>query len=69
MALFKCPECEKEISDKATTCPHCGFPLKELSTSSNTNPPEQKMQKTKGSNRVTKNSHERFEFVANEKAA
>lgn len=69
MTLFKCPECEKEISDKATTCPHCGFPLKELSTSSSTNPPEQKMQKAKKSpNRITKNSHEQFEFVANEKS-
>ena len=27
MALISCPECEKEISDKADACPHCGFPL------------------------------------------
>lgn len=27
MALIKCPECEKEISDKAPACPHCGCPL------------------------------------------
>lgn len=27
MALIKCPECEKEISDKSTTCIHCGFPI------------------------------------------
>lgn len=27
MALIKCPECKKEISDKVKTCPHCGFPL------------------------------------------
>ena len=26
MALIKCAECSKEISDKATTCPHCGAP-------------------------------------------
>lgn len=25
--LIKCPECNKEISDKAENCPHCGFPL------------------------------------------
>ena len=25
--LIKCPECELQVSDKATTCPHCGFPL------------------------------------------
>lgn len=24
MAMIKCPECGKEISDKATACPHCG---------------------------------------------
>ena len=25
--LIKCPECNKEISDKSKTCIHCGFPL------------------------------------------
>ena len=25
MALMKCPECGNEISDKATTCPACGW--------------------------------------------
>ena len=28
MALIKCPECNKEISDKVKTCPYCGYPLK-----------------------------------------
>lgn len=27
MALIKCPECGKEISDKAPACIHCGFPI------------------------------------------
>ena len=27
MALFKCPECSREISDKASACPHCGCPV------------------------------------------
>lgn len=27
MALIKCPECGKKISDKATACIHCGCPL------------------------------------------
>ena len=27
MALIKCPECGKEISDKASACIHCGYPL------------------------------------------
>lgn len=26
MALIKCPECGKEISDKASACIHCGCP-------------------------------------------
>lgn len=26
MALIKCPECGREISDNATVCPHCGCP-------------------------------------------
>lgn len=30
MALIKCPECGKEISDKAELCIHCGLPLIEL---------------------------------------
>jgi len=27
--LLKCPECELQVSDKAISCPHCGYPLKE----------------------------------------
>lgn len=30
MALIKCPECGKEISDKAGKCPHCGYPIEEI---------------------------------------
>ena len=25
--LVKCPECELQVSDKASSCPHCGYPL------------------------------------------
>lgn len=28
MALIQCPECNSMISDQATTCPHCGYPLR-----------------------------------------
>ena len=36
MALIQCPECGKEISDKAGKCPHCGYPIeKESSTTEN----------------------------------
>ena len=27
MALIKCNECGKEISDKAKVCPNCGNPI------------------------------------------
>lgn len=26
--LILCPECQLQVSDKATICPHCGYPLK-----------------------------------------
>lgn len=29
MALIQCPECGKEISDKALSCPYCGNPMAE----------------------------------------
>lgn len=28
MALISCKECSKEVSDKASKCPHCGAQLK-----------------------------------------
>ncbi len=27
MALIKCPECDLQVSDKALSCPHCGYPM------------------------------------------
>ena len=30
MALIKCKECGKEISDKATNCIHCGCPVNSI---------------------------------------
>lgn len=30
MALINCPECGKEVSDKASACIHCGYPLQDL---------------------------------------
>jgi hypothetical protein len=29
MALIKCPECGKEVSDEAGLCPHCGYEITE----------------------------------------
>lgn len=44
MALIKCPECQKKISDKAQTCIYCGYPINQQVIVNNT--------QTKGSNRV-----------------
>ncbi|HCJ6434223.1 zinc ribbon domain-containing protein [Acinetobacter baumannii] len=30
MALISCPECKREISDQAKSCPHCGFPIEKI---------------------------------------
>lgn len=30
MALIKCPECGKQISDKAEICPHCGIEVQKI---------------------------------------
>ncbi len=27
MALIRCPECQREVSDRAPACPGCGYPL------------------------------------------
>ncbi|NLV53057.1 MAG: hypothetical protein GXY64_07305 [Bacteroidales bacterium] len=29
MSLIKCPECGREVSDLAASCPHCGCPINE----------------------------------------
>lgn len=33
MALIKCPECGKQISDRAASCPNCGCPIGNAPTS------------------------------------
>lgn len=32
MAITKCPECGKEVSDKAQSCPNCGYPISQNTT-------------------------------------
>ena len=29
MALITCPECSKQVSDQASSCPSCGYPIKQ----------------------------------------
>lgn len=33
MAIIKCPECSKSVSDKANSCPNCGCPVSQLTPS------------------------------------
>lgn len=33
MALVKCPECGKEVSEHADACPQCGFPIRSIKSS------------------------------------
>ena len=35
MSLIKCPECGKDVSSFAKTCPNCAYPIKDLDTSNN----------------------------------
>lgn len=41
MALIKCPECGKDVSDKAPACIHCGYPIvnNQQEQASTTQPP------------------------------
>lgn len=32
MAIIKCPECGKEVSNKAKNCVHCGCPISNEAT-------------------------------------
>ena len=38
MALIKCPECGKEISDKASNCILCGCPIRDVYEAQDTSP-------------------------------
>lgn len=38
MALIKCPECGRQVSNQASACPNCGYPIKGLSSNTTTAP-------------------------------
>lgn len=38
MALINCPECRKQISNQASACPHCGYPINGVGANTNTSP-------------------------------
>ena len=39
MALINCPECGKQVSIEAQTCPGCGYPIAEKQAQTQTAPP------------------------------
>ena len=41
MAIIKCPECGKEISDKADCCISCGYPIQHFLAEKESNSPKQ----------------------------
>lgn len=45
MSLIICPECGKDISSYATSCPHCGRPMRTTSISQKENLSPEPMQK------------------------
>lgn len=47
MALIKCTECGKEISDKAITCPNCGCPVNPVNAATDNPVPTPSAKKTK----------------------
>ena len=51
MSLINCPECNKEVSDSAPSCIHCGYPLEKESE-----PPVSKDPVATKSEKVRKNS-------------
>ena len=64
--LTKCPECELQVSDKAASCPHCGFPLKGSAKSSKYKKPNRRRRLPNGFGQISeiKNRNLRKPFRA-----
>lgn len=62
--LIKCPECELQASDKALTCPHCGYPLRPEAKSRQIKPSTKRRRLPNGFGQITevknKNLRKRF---------
>ena len=44
MSLIKCPECEKEVSDKSEVCIHCGYPISKIKKAASVESESEKFQ-------------------------
>lgn len=60
MSLIKCPECGKEISDKASACPNCGCPASEWKEKAN------EIEEDEAGEKAKKNEEELEKFFCNE---
>ena len=54
MALIKCPECDLQVSDKAITCPHCGYPLDKPAVTRSSKQGKKRMRLPNGFGSITK---------------
>lgn len=57
MALIKCPECQKEVSDSAKTCPNCGYAISSLVE------PEKTQQVEVTGIKIRKSTSKRFKVI------
>lgn len=52
--LIVCPECELQVSDKATSCPHCGYPLQQNIENKKPRNPNKRKRLPNGFGQITK---------------
>ena len=66
MALIQCPECQLQVSDRAITCPHCGYPIEKPASRQKRRPPSRRMRLPNGFGQITeiKNQNLRKRFRA-----
>ena len=61
--MIKCTECGKEISDKATACPHCGCPMTEILSATKENKKEEKVKPIKIKEPITPEQKKKRIFI------
>lgn len=66
MALIQCPECQLQVSDRAITCPHCGYPIEKPASRQKRRPSSRRMRLPNGFGQITeiKNQNLRKRFRA-----
>lgn len=62
--LMKCPECELQVSDKALSCPHCGYPMQDTPKKTTTKKKKRRLPNGFGSITKLKSSNYRKPFMA-----